>query len=440
MRVEPGQERTGRRSTGRVGVLRTALRTVPMLAAAVLAACGGSDDPDTRGNVVSVTQTVTLAKAAVDAAAGPLAPLIGSAAKCDVAQQKLAYETIDPRGNATRASAGLAIPSGCAGPFPILVYHHGTTVSRAFTMSSPSNIEALAQIAMFAAQGYVVVMPDYLGYGDSTLDYHPYLHAENTAAVSIDALRAAKAVLAERSVATSSKLFLAGYSQGGHSAMATHRAIERDHAKEFTITASVPQSGPYALEDTFVQGITQPGQGASIFTTMTFVGYQKAYGDLYAKPEDAFQAPWVTGIESLIPGTLSFEQLYTTGKLPVATSGPGGLLTNAFVAGVQGNAQFPARKRLAENSLLNWKPVAPMTLCTGSRDPVVPAANTTAAATYFGTRGAAVPRIDVETVPAFAGFISSQVAAAPDLSTYHGTIVPPLCASIAKNQVFDPLK
>ena len=36
--------------------------------------------------------------------------------------------------------------------------------------------------------------------------------------------------------------------------------------------------------------------------------------------------------------------------------------------------------------------------------------------------------------------IDAQVAAAPDLSTYHGSIVPPLCASLAKSQVFDPLK
>jgi hypothetical protein len=423
----------------RHGLNAAAKWALPVLAAAVLAACGGGST-DNRGAVVSTTQTGALTKAQMDGLAGaPIAGLVGGPAKCDVALHKVVYETLGPRGEGARASAGLAIPSGCPGPYPVVMYHHGTTVTRSFTMSDPTNAEAFGQLAIFAAQGYVVVMPDYHGYGDSTLGYHPYLHAENTAAVSIDALRAARLTLANRTVSTSGKLFLSGYSQGGHSAMATHRAMERDHPSEFKVTASVPQSGPYALEQTFVAGIASPTLGASIFSTMTFVGYQKAYGDIYTNATDVFRAPWATGIESLIPGALSFEQLYTTPKLPVATTGEGGLLTSAFVTSVQNNAQAPVRKRLAENSLLNWKPLAPMTLCTGSRDPVVPPLNTTAARTYFVGQGAPVTAVDVETVPAFFAPIAAQVVSNPDLSTYHGTIVPPLCSTVAKN-VFDPLK
>ncbi|MEN9315436.1 MAG: hypothetical protein RIS35_1829 [Pseudomonadota bacterium] len=422
------------------GTLRALKWSMTAIAAAVLAACGGGDEStDARGGVASTTQTMSYAKAAIDSIAAPLAPLIGAAAKCDVTQHKVVYDTIDPRGGAARASAGLAIPSGCPGPYPVLVYTHGTTVTKSFSMSSPANAEAALQVAMFAAQGYVVVMPDYHGYGDSNVGYHPYLHAENTAAVSVDALRASRKVLADRGVATSGKLFISGYSQGGHSAMALLRTLERDHANEFKVTASTPSSGPYALEETFVGGLTTPSQGATVFATMTFVGYQKAYGDVYAKPEDVFRAPWVTGIESLLPGTLGFDELFTTGKLPLQLTGAGGLLTDGFVAGVQSSADFPMRRRLRENGLLNWKPAAPMTLCTGSRDPVVPAANTTAAGSYFGSRGAVVNTVDVETVPSFAPAIAAQLANDPYLLTYHGTVVPPLCAAVAKG-TFDALK
>ena len=76
----------------------------------------------------------------------------------------------------------------------------------------------------------------------------------------------------------------------------------------------------------------------------------------------------------------------------------------------------------------------------GSRDPVVPVKNMVSAVTYFATQGVQVTPIDVEQVPQFKPVIDAQVAAAPDLSTYHGSIVPPLCASLAKSQVFDPLK
>ena len=319
----------------------------------------------------------------------------------------------------------------------MVLYHHGTTVFKSFTMSDPNNGEAGLRMAFFAAQGYVVVMPDYHGYGESTLTYHPYLHADNTADVSIDAMRAARIVLASRSVTTNGKLFLAGYSQGGHAAMSTQRAMERDYPKEFTITAAVDMSGPYALSASFLGAMDSPVLGASVFAAMTFTGYQKAYGDVYSKPEDFFQLPYATGIEGLIPGTLSTTELYMQGKLPLALTGEGGLLTEAAVTGYKASADFPARKDVAKNDLLNWKPKAHLELCGGDRDPTVPFANTTGASAYFASQDVTVPAVDVELIPAFQPAIAAQVAANPDLSTYHGTIVPPLCMSYAKNFVFE---
>ncbi len=410
--------------------------------AGLIAACGSGGN---RGALESATQTAAVPKAAINAtvAAAPgLLQLIGTAARCDVSIRKLRYETVDPRNDFHKATAGLMIPSGegCAGPFPVVVYHHGTTVSRSFSMSDPSNIEATLQMAMYAAQGYVVVMPDYHGYGGSTLGYHPYLHAENTAAVSIDALRAAKKALSDAGVAISAKLFLTGYSQGGHAAMSTHRAIERDVPTEFSVTAAVPMSGPYALSQTFLEALDAPVLGGSVFGTMTFVGYQKAYGDIYLKPGDFFQSPWANGIEDLIPGTLGFSELFTTGKLPVTFTGPGGLLTPGAVASYRSSAAFAARKHVADNDLLNWKPKAAIVLCGGSRDPTVPFRNVPTAVAYFATQAVAATPVDIELIPAFAAAIAAQVAAAPDLSTYHGAIVPPLCSAYAKNAVFDPLK
>ncbi|MBW6494546.1 MAG: hypothetical protein K0B16_08320 [Burkholderiaceae bacterium] len=222
--------------------------------------------------------------------------------------------------------------------------------------------------------------------------------------------------------------------------MATQRTMERDYPIEFAITAAVDMSGPYALTDTFLAGLDTPVLGASVFTAMTFVGYQKSYGDVYAKPEDFFQLPYAAGIESLIPGTLSTTQLYTEGKLPVALTGEGGLLTAATVTAYKESADFPARKNVAKNDLLNWKPVAPVRLCGGFRDPTVPfTTNATAASAYFLTQEVEVPAVDVELVPDFQAAIAAQVATNPDLSTYHGTIVPPLCMSYSKNAVFDPL-
>ncbi|MBP8307991.1 MAG: prolyl oligopeptidase family serine peptidase [Burkholderiaceae bacterium] len=415
------------------------------LLAALLAACGSSDNHNDRGAMKSTTQTAAVPKASIDAsvAAQPgLDQLIGAAAaRCDVSVNRLIYDTRDPQDNDAEASAGVLIPSGCTGPFPILVYHHGTSVLKADTMSDPANGEMGLQMAMYAAQGYVVVMPDYHGYSGSTMNYHPYLNAANTAVVSIDALRAAKKMVTDKGVALSGKLFLAGYSQGGHAAMATQRALEKDYRQEFTVTASVPMSGPYVLSQTIIDQVDNPaGQRMTLFAPMIFVGFQKAYGDVYANPNEVFQSPWVNGIESLLPGALTGTQLFTQGKLPLAIRGPGGLLTDTFINRFKTDVTYPARKRAMENDLLDFKPTAPTALCAGARDPVVPAKNMITAVTYFAGQGVQVTPVDVEQVPQFRAAIDAQVAAAPDLSTYHANIVLPLCASVAKNQFFDPRK
>ena len=106
---------------------------------------------------------------------------------------------------------------------------------------------------------------------------------------------------------------------------------------------------------------------------------------------------------------------------------------SGFVAAQVRNLQ------LALADLLNFKPQAPTQLCQGSRDPTVPVANMTSAVSYFASQGVTVTAVDVEQVPTLKPVIDMQVAAAGGLSTYHGSIIPPLCASVAK-AFFDPRK
>ena len=92
-----------------------------------------------------------------------------------------------------------------------------------------------------------MVAANYAGYDTSTLDYHPYLIADQQSKDMIDSLTAARAALPTAEVPGSSdngKLFISGYSQGGYVAMATHSAMQ---AAGLRVTALAPMSGPYAL-------------------------------------------------------------------------------------------------------------------------------------------------------------------------------------------------
>ena len=416
--------------------------------AALLAACG-SDDGTKRGEVSSDAAVATLTAAQIDATtASPSLPIqaLTGTAKCDVTVRKVVHTTAAPNGGGDGASTAVAAvlvptPSAtCAGPFPIVAYDPGTNVEKARTLASPTAGETLLLTAFFAAQGYVVVATDYLGFSDSSLSYHPYLHAESQATTTIDAIRAASTVLARLGVPLSGKLFLTGYSQGGHAAMATHRAIEADPSLGLTVTAAGPMSGPYNLSGSFVTGLSllpSGSGGSTVFTPYAITGYQKIYGNLYATATDFFKAPYANGIESLLPGAIAFNDLFTTGRLPLAL---GDLLTPRAIADVT-DTTSGLRRALDANTLLGWTPRAPVLLCGGSRDPVVLySVNTTASAQDITARGGRVTAIDVEQVPEFASALPPANTPVSQLTTYHGTVVPPLCMKVVRDALFATLR
>ena len=427
------------------------------LTAAALAGCGGGgDDPPPAPGAVLLAQLAGAAtKAQIDAGtAASGAQALTGAAQCDVDIRYVLYATRDPSGAAATASAGVLVPSGsgaaCSGERPVVLYAHGTSTDKAKNMADVVNdSEASLQMALYAAQGFIVVAPNYLGYDRSSLDYHPYLNAEGQAQDMIDGLRAAKKHLADASaVKASAKLFITGYSQGGHVAMATHKVIERDFASEFTVTAAGPMSGPYNLVK-FGDAVTSPtGQingGATVFVPMQVTAYQRAYGDLYSNVNDVFQAPYAATIIGLLPSTSSVATLFAEGKLPADPTltrlfGTGGLLTDSFRAGY---ATSNFRKALQTNTLLGWTPKRPVALCGGALDPTVFFFNTTDMQADLASRNVLVPAWNLEdraSLPAgatfdlvYGGFQARKAAAGANAQAqYHGTLVPPFCSALMR--------
>ncbi|WGS52248.1 alpha/beta hydrolase [Paraburkholderia sp. D15] len=259
-----------------------------------------------------------------------LAQIAGEPA-CGVEIVSFRYRTIGGAGEATQASGALMLPTGgasaCRGPRPLLLYAHGTTPYRRYnladiTQTDPANEdgagEGLSVAAMYAAQGFIVVASNYAGYAGSDLPYHPYLNADQQSADMIDSLHAARVVLGDlknkHATHENGKLFITGYSQGGYVAMATHRALQ---AAGVTVTASAPGSGPYALAamgDALIEG--EVNLGATLFTTMIVNGYQRAYGNLYGKPGDFYEAAYAPGIDTLLPSTQPLDALFAAKKLP----------------------------------------------------------------------------------------------------------------------------
>jgi len=445
------------------------LAGLALAASVLLSACGGGsgadsdDQPAARGTVVlgQLGGQATIEQINAGTAAKGIQSLTG-AAKCGVDVHYVYYMTRDPGGNPATASTAVLLPSGtdasCTGSRPVLLYAHGTTTTKSYNMAQvTTNTEASLVMAFYAAQGFIVVAPNYMGYDRSGLNYTPYLNAESSAVDMIDGLRAAKNYLTSAGTATqpSKKLLLAGYSQGGHVAMATQKVMERDYASEFTVSASGPMSGPYNLVgfgDTIVSPQGKVNAGATLFLPLMLTSYQKAYGNIYAAPTDVYQSPYAATAETLFPTDTPVADLIAAGKLPNDTTftklfGTGGLLTDSFRSGY---ATSNYRKALQTNTLLDWTPKHPIAMCGGANDPTVfYAINTTAAKTALSGKGVPVTAYNLEDAtsvgPTVNGaFLQAQAGtsaaagggtagAAAVQGAYHGTLVPPFCNVVVRS-------
>ena len=393
-----------------------------------------------RGRLI-LSKTITIVpKAAINAALaaqGPqMAALVGPA-QCDVRVDAIIFQARGPRNEPITSSGAVLTPIGdaaCAlnARAPVIAYDHGTEFRRSFSMANPASEETSAAIAWYAAKGYVVVAPDYHGYGASTLPYHAYLHADSEADATVDALRASRKVLGKYGLKIG-KLFVTGYSHGGHASMATTRALETRYRGEFPLTAAAPMAGPYSLEETFVFGASNATLAGTAVGAYAMIGLNHAYHSIYRKPADIFLPAYAPTIESYFPGPVEGSDLYAKGVLPQAL---GDLFTPSFLNTLRTDPNSAVRRVLRENSLIDgWTPTIPMVLCGGARDPLVPFFNTPRAQQAFNSRGAHVAVIEADQAFGLPPFASQD-----DYLNYHARTVFPLCAIATRKQLFDPLK
>ncbi len=446
-------------------IKQVALGSITVL---LLAACGGGGGPlgtqstsPARGELMQNPPPRIIAVSAAEfkgslmaSSSGQSLLQLASDPVCGVDVNYIKYGTVGGKGEATNASAALMVPTGsdarCSGARPIVLYAHGTTIEKRYNLAdwidrtNPAFSESTMLAALYAAQGYIVVAPNYAGYDSSTLDYHPYLNADQQSKDMMDALKAAKAALPGllSPASASAKLFVTGYSQGGHVAMATHRALQ---AASIPVTASAPMSGPYALaaqsDATF---LGQVNAGSTIFTPMTVTSAQKTFGNIYSTPSDFYESAYATGIESLLPGPYNWTIIFS--KLPQtalfsstaptgmgsmtpptgfgasdalfasgfgtsnliknsarasyiadALANPDGVLTNPQTLQQAATPTSPLRIAAKANDLRGWTPTAPVLLCGGNGDPTVfYPLHTTVMKTLWTGLGPLITALDVD--------------------------------------------
>ncbi len=263
---------------------------------------------------------------------------------------------------------------------PLMIYNHGTNIIRERELG----FNGEEQVALiFSADGYGVAMPDYVGLGRGER-LHLYVHADSEANAGIDLMKAVdeleeKLKLQKRN----EKLFISGYSQGGHACMAVHKKLQSDFP-EYPVTASSPMSGPYDLAEIQAQVMfheySQPH-----YLPYLLIGYNEIY-DLFDK-ETFFDVVFKEPYNKIVPEIFDFNHSKrdVNEALPLV---PEDMVSDSLVHLFKCAHEFKFRDALEENNVYDWKPKAPVQFCYCENDEVVLAENSLLAEKTMKENGA----------------------------------------------------
>lgn len=318
--------------------------------------------------------------------------------KNGVKYYKVTYLTPDVQGNSSVASGLMVVPDNLAKTYPLLCYQHGTSSDK---NDVPSLLNFESNLTMiFGGMGYLAVTPDYLGLGVSP-GVHPYVHADTEASVGVDMMRAAREFAETNGVFLNGQVFVTGYSQGGHAAMALHRELETELSGEFSVTAAAPMSGPYSIGEVMRDFILS-GEVYSrpAYLINTLISYQYVYGNLFTSFQDAFKPEYVDAIQQFYNGEIGLsvlnDELIALLNSIEGASIPIKVVKDSLVEEIVNNPSHPVNLAMTLNNVYDWAPVAPTRLYYCKADDQVNYENSLVAEAAMQANGAAnVDAIDV---------------------------------------------
>lgn len=317
----------------------------------------------------------------------------------DVEARKLNYPFTDPQGREHRVSGLLVLPheleKGNVLRAPILLYNHGTVLTRAEAPSHivehpldfTDNAEAVIGV-MYARSGYIVAMADYSGLGDD-LAMHPYMHTASAIATVLGMLDATKACVAGKvancqsfpaSIQWDGRIFIMGYSQGGAVTLGTARELQSRGVRVESVAA---MASPCDLSGAMRLKMLEPKVSkAPFFLPYVILGYRDAYdrradgsfdpNGLF-EPARSFAGDYVTRVPPLFDGVTDAKTVDS--KLPKV---PRDLLSQMLLTDLE-TPSSRVIETLRANDTYTWMPGMPLLLLHHPDDDLVPWSNSDAA-------------------------------------------------------------
>ena len=169
------------------------------------------------------------------------------------------YPSIDPFGKPCTLSGTITVDKTLIKdnqPYNgILLYNHFTIYA---TTQAPSR-GAVEFPTGAAFTNFIVVAPDYYGFGITEKEPQAYCISRANGRASLDAYLAAKRLIEDLQVKKGNDFVIAGYSEGGQTTMAVLREISERHS-EIKVKRAFAGDGPYdinSMYDAITQGYTE---------------------------------------------------------------------------------------------------------------------------------------------------------------------------------------
>ncbi len=270
------------------------------------------------------------------------------------------YTTTYADGSIVKASGLAYLPIMKGKELALMTYNHGTEICRDRTCFEPG--ETSIDLA-FATDGYIVLTPDYIGLGEGDRT-QLFLNTDAEAHATIDMIQAVKTLLVKLGVKTNGQLFVTGYSQGGHAAMATARMLQQKYANTLPVTASAPMSGPYDVATT----VYNQRNAHFAYPAFLMLILQSYYTNM-GKPGDLKNVllhPYDSIIPPMLNGEYSLDDIGAYLPDPVYDA-----VKPEFYNAFANDSTSPLRVYLKNNCDYDWKPETPMQLCYCKGDEIV---------------------------------------------------------------------
>ena len=297
----------------------------------------------------------------------------------DVEAVKIVYKTENYDGEEIVTSGVLLLPE-IQGSLPLLSFHHGELMETSKAPSeSITGSKDLTYAALIASTGLAVLVPDYIGYGNSSLHWHPFEHKATLAKNSYDMYLASKEYMTQQKIKTNSELYLTGFSEGGIATLALQRFLEEQI--KINVTKTIVGNGAFEKVIWAKQLLSGPQNPEKIryFARMVH-SYNIIYPEL-DRPWNYYFNDAFMDLESNIDYLM---------ELPQMVDHPEILFTQLFIKGILDKSDTTFLKVLMENQIEGWPAQASIYFFRGSEDKICNSTQTHLAAQAIENKGGTV--------------------------------------------------